>query len=489
MGVYLVARGAGTRMLGVGLLLTNVWGFVVFMLNKDMLRPSIMEDNRALIMVVSMAGTLLMLLGIYRLIAGGGAGLLGQSKSESTAEITSLLIPRNDTNTISRAIEARDAAMALLTKIADERQLKHIPQKSEMQHSTIWGRLDFINHPDPSDATLSLRTVLEIFVERLDFHSIELLYTVRVTVGAKAVTHTGLHSITTQTATRILDSIQNPGRTLRLPNKIRQLPWQLWRPRNKMRRVRRDWETTLLTAGCALLFLIPYVGPVLGILGFVGIGYRTRRRPLHTLTTGKPFSDPRILTWMDSWQVTVRDLGAATANTATGITTRLRKDAPPELLVALERTGYWSTDGRVERDQYMVRYRRSLGFIQVVPYGSNLYVSWECHLNHGAWAEVVVASGVDRESGLNVVANRSSFGSQPINEYDLADANFLTEWMHQAVKTELQIQIAEHHIDQEIDFTINRESRKDALGSSGSKKDDGISPPGTKKKKLFNRVG
>jgi hypothetical protein len=231
---------------------------------------------------------------------------------------------------------------------------------------------------------------------------------------------------------------------------------------------------------------VPYVGILLTILGFVGLAIRNRKRRLHTLTTGKPPFDPRNLWWMDSWQATLRDLGSYCDDVVKGITTRIEKDAPADLSIAVERIGYWSVDGRVERDQYAVRYRRSLGFIHVAPYGNNLYVSWECHLNRGAWAEEMLAKGVDRVTGQDVVANRVVNGLQALNEYDVADANFLSEWMHEAVKTELKLKLAEHKIDQEIDFTVQRESRKSALSNtreSETPDDEG------KTKKLFKRIG
>jgi hypothetical protein len=73
---------------------------------------------------------------------------------------------------------------------------------------------------------------------------------------------------------------------------------------------------------------------------------------------------------------------------------------------------------------------------------------------------------VERASGVNVVANRVVAGSHRLNEYDVSDSNFLAEWTHEAVKSEVKLRMAEHKIDQEIDFTVQRESRKDALAAS-----------------------
>jgi hypothetical protein len=138
-------------------------------------------------------------------------------------------------------------------------------------------------------------------------------------------------------------------------------------------------------------------------------------------------------------------------------------------------------DSRVERDQIAIRYRHALGFVQIVAHGENLYVSWECHLNFAAWTEETLRKGVDRSTGLLVHANRVMSGSKYINEYDVADSNFLGEWMHEAVKRELRLKLAEHQIDQDIDFTVQRESRKEALD-----RDKASAAP--EKKTVLNRI-
>jgi len=115
-----------------------------------------------------------------------------------------------------------------------------------------------------------------------------------------------------------------------------------------------------------------------------------------------------------------------------------------------------------------VRHRRAIGFIHVVPYSDVLYVAWECHLNSASWVEQKLAAGVDRVSGLDVVANRVVSGTHRLNEYDVGDSNFLAEWMHEVVKREVKLRIAEAKIDQDVDFTVQRESRKDALATAAS---------------------
>jgi hypothetical protein len=214
-----------------------------------------------------------------------------------------------------------------------------------------------------------------------------------------------------------------------------------------------------------LLFLIPLGGPVLAIGIFVALYLRNKRRRTYVLTSGKPHTDPRSLQWLDSWQATVAGLAASAQKLSESIMARVQKGAPADLSINVERVGYWTVDSRVIRDQLAIRYRRALGFINVVPHGENLYVAWECHLNLAAWAEQTLARGVDRITGKNVHANRVVSGVQVLNEYDIADANFLAQWLHEAVKRELKLKMAEQEIDQEVDFTIQRESRKELLGN------------------------
>ena len=205
------------------------------------------------------------------------------------------------------------------------------------------------------------------------------------------------------------------------------------------------------------------LGPLAAIVLFVWLYFHNRHRRTHILTTGRPLTDPRALIWMDSWQVTIVGLGTAVENLQQAVINRLGTSAPSDLVVGVERIGYWGVDSRVERDQLVIRYRHALGFVHLVAYGENLYVAWESHINAAAWAEETLAQGVDKSTGLVVHANRVVSGYKKLNEYDVADSNFLAEWIHESVKREIKLKMAEHRIDQEIDFTVQRESRKDAL--------------------------
>jgi hypothetical protein len=358
----------------------------------------------------------------------------------------------------------RDKACELLLARAHAGGLRVIEQRSQEHSGGVWFRIDYslpTRHP-----SVSLAASVAGTIQRFDFHVVELLLDLTVTVGSQKRTVTGLIGLSAADADRVHRHIVTPGAPLRLNNRIRQWPWQLWRPANKIRRLRPDWVKYGLVAAAGLCFLIPTVGPVLAFGILLVLYFHSRGRRTHVLTTGKPLTDPRSLIWMDSWQASVAGLGGLAEAVRSGVALRMKYGGPEGIAVGPERIGYWGTDSWVEREQMVVCHRRAIGYIHIVPYGDVLYVGWESHLNTAAWAEERLASGVDTVTGLDVVANRVVAGTHRLNEYDLSDANFLAEWIHEAVKREVKQQMAERKIDQEIDFTVQRESRKDALAES-----------------------
>jgi hypothetical protein len=71
--------------------------------------------------------------------------------------------------------------------------------------------------------------------------------------------------------------------------------------------------------------------------------------------------------------------------------------------------------------------------------------------------------GFDQVSGKSVLINRIVARTQRLNEYDVTDTLFLTDWLHAHWIAVIKLKMAEHKIDQEIDFTVQRESRQAAL--------------------------
>ena len=137
----------------------------------------------------------------------------------------------------------------------------------------------------------------------------------------------------------------------------------------------------------------------------------------------------------------------------------------------MEDIWYWGVDGKEERRQVVVTFRRAVGFVQVYAYQQDLYVGWDVHVNGGTWSEVAVKHGIERGTGLRVVANSIESAWHVPNEYDITDTNYLGEWIHAIVVERVKEVIEAHKITQEIDFSILREDRRTVVGAEQKKKD------------------
>jgi hypothetical protein len=467
LGAYVVMNSRrGNVAIVAGLVGLGIPTFLGTLYRNDLIPSELKHAAGSVFQVAFPVAAVLVIYGVIKLVANQRqTPLRGDGSLASGAVATnlaSLFTPRNATNTYSKAEKLRDDVYERLVRSAKAHGLDAVEQRSNAFSPTVWLRLDY--RIPQSRPELSLRASLQVTVERFDYHRFEHLFTVEVQVGVEIKRFTSVIAIDDEFADRIHRFVANSGSGLPGPRRVREKPFQLWRPANKVNRLRPDWVAIGGTALAVCLVFIPFVGVffTMGIL--IGLYLRKKRRRTYVLTTGKPHTDPRSLRWMDSWQASVVGLGPAAVQVSDGIMSRITTNAPTDLVVSVEHIGYWGVDSRVERDQVAIRYRRALAFAQIVPHGATLYVSWECHLNSASWAEQTLARGVDRESGLDVHANRVVLGSLALNEYDLADSNFLSEWVHEACKQVLKLKMAEHQIDQEIDFTVQRESRKEALG-------------------------
>lgn len=204
---------------------------------------------------------------------------------------------------------------------------------------------------------------------------------------------------------------------------------------------------------------------ILGLLllgaGVVGL-FIWYRAPRLVRSAGKPLAEPRILSYLDAWQTVIFEAGADAARIRTRIMALLGGGQQQRFACGLERIWHWGLDGKIEREQIVLRHGRGLVFCQIYGYGSDLYVGWDAHMNVGTWSEKRIATGIDRESGARVELRGVQPTTQATGEYDLADLNCLLEWTHAQVTKVLKQYVKEREIDQEIDFTIIRGDRKDA---------------------------
>ena len=112
---------------------------------------------------------------------------------------------------------------------------------------------------------------------------------------------------------------------------------------------------------------------------------------------------------------------------------------------------------------------------------------WDSHMNTGIWVEEQRAGGIDKVSGEFVRVMGIRPGHLRPNEYEVADVDCLTEWVHAAATKIVKRYITDHNIDAEIDFKIDR----DKDDRYGSERQEGTEGAGAmpKVRSFLKRVG
>ncbi len=455
--------------IALGLATVGLLRLLVFAQSHDWIERSSVPREFFTWMVLAGAG--LLLAGAFQALFAPGTPSAARSAPEGAhkTDLKTLFIPQTADNSFTRAEALRDRICNRLVELARRDKIDFVEQRSQPHSAGVWLRLDYLM-PSP-EAGVSLLASVSVDIERMDFHRFEHIMTVTAQVGSEVTRITGVLGLDEGAVDLVHAHITRPGTRLRLTNRLRQWGWQFWRPVNKLERLKTDHTMNFLIGATVLAAVITIpLGVVVFVGGLVLVHYTTRGRRVYVLSGGKPKVEPRTLRWMDSWQANISGLGNSVPVIKEGVMARLAARAPRGAVVGTELIGYWGPDRWIEREQIVVRHQRAMGYVHVEPYGESLYVAWESHLNSALWAEETLGRGFDRVTKLYVVANRVVAGSRQLNEYDVSDSNFLSEWMHEAVKAEVKLRMAELRIDEEIDFTVQRESRKDALSHPASPK-------------------
>jgi hypothetical protein len=196
------------------------------------------------------------------------------------------------------------------------------------------------------------------------------------------------------------------------------------------------------------------------LAGAVITYYLLRQRRAVVLSPGKPMTEPRALSLVDSWQASISGLGADAELLRQRFFAVLRNPPMTGLQWGVEKIWYWGIDVPVEREQIVLTFGRAFFFCHIYQYDQELYVGWDAHLNHGCWVEKTVVTGIHEKSGEFTRVNTVGSGWRRLSEYDVTDANCLIEWAHAKLIQLVKRLMEERKIDQEVDFTILRGERQ-----------------------------
>lgn len=408
----------------------------------------------------------------------------GYSKMKPEDVRGMIFIPRSDENIYSALEKAKFDSGQFLGDVVREISEKY-NINIEFTHSlpysgTVWLQVRTL----VLENQIQRRLQVLISLTGHEFYKFPLEYTIEFKENDKVKVISGIYSLNKKEVYKILDSLVSgvPLSTIKsqidLPRFRTSL--QFWLPKNKI--IRLSEPMRLANA----LFIIGFitVGNGIGVVLILIAIYLTISIALqkkYIITPGKPFSEPRNLKLIDSWQSVIFKLGPEFESIKKKLMSKLTGSLMKGCEIKEEKIWYWGLDGKIEKTQLVSTNNRGIAYAHIYPYGDDLYVGWDVHINYGQWIEVDVATGKDKETGKLVTLKSISPGWQSVNEYDIQDAVSLGEWCHAQLVNVVKLAMKEHEIDQEIDFQILRESRADLTNRQ--------EPQGSKaKKSVFGGV-
>jgi hypothetical protein len=378
------------------------------------------------------------------------------------------LLHRTHHNSITRAEHVRDELEAQLRELVQSEGMDVHIVKSPPFSSSVWVSFESWVQLKPDGLTTG-RGRVSITVRPADFHHYEQVFDIEVNAHGRRRKYTSLAELSAGHLSTLVQHALGRGSLMGFfPSRLRESWWQFWRPRNALVGFKHDWvpgvgRAAMAVGAAAMIGGQFTVGLLLVVAGVLGPKWH-RRTPCHTLSAGRPPQEPRNLIRLDSWQALIGGLGALADPVKAAVRADLERIRPQGFAVGVEQIPYWGVDGLESREQMVVRFRRAIAFIHVYCYGEDLYVGWDAHVNSGTWVEKIIAEGLEPGTSQRVEVRTVTGGWHIPCEYDVSDADCLIEWVHNAVTRVARRFMEEQRIDQEIDFKIVREGRRDVVG-------------------------
>lgn len=379
------------------------------------------------------------------------------------------ILERRPDSIWARVEQKRDAICDALRQACEKEGFDALVIKSPPFVQPAWVKLECWIPKNPElGRAITERGSMTVTIEAKEFHRYQLECSVKLHDRGWSKTYPRLRDFGPTHVDQLVQFLLLRGPKPKLTDlQLRTAPLKIWQPANKVNVLIIDWfkliPVVFIVWGL-VFFSLPLAGmPMLGLLFLVGAGaasYLLSQRRTAVLSSGKPLAEPRELSIVDSWQAVVSGLGADADLLRERLIAMLRDPSMAGLQSRVEAIWYWGLDGKVEREQIVLTFRRAILFCQIYEYGQELYVGWDAHLNHGQWVEKTVATGIHEASGELTCVNTVGSGWQQLTEYDVNDVNCLVEWTHAKLVRLVQRLMEERKIDQEIDFKIVRGERQ-----------------------------
>ncbi len=390
------------------------------------------------------------------------------------------ILLRRDDSIWARAEQARDDLYDAIMRTCGQEQVDALVVKSGP--FAVPAHVSFECWVPVQGPLVTERATATIFVIAREFHTYDLEYSVVLSDRGKTKRHDHLMRFDGSMAAALIKYLLRRGPKPTYGDvKLRVADWQIWREKNEVDALERDWAVTgtsvLGMVGVVLLMTgtdASLIGGVLVAAAMV-IGVFLVRRPVAVQSSGKPDAEPRTLTQVDSWQTVVPGLGADALLVRDRVLSQLRGNRAGNFRAWLEHIWYWGLEGKEDREQTVLSLGRALCFCHVYRYGNDLYVGWDGHVNYGQWVEQRIASGWSKTAQRLTEIKTVVRGFQQVSEYDLTDLNCLMEWTHSKLVEQVKQLLEERKIDAEIDFRINRGDRQGLTERQAEGSEDGAS--------------
>ena len=204
-----------------------------------------------------------------------------------------------------------------------------------------------------------------------------------------------------------------------------------------------------------------FVPVMLAAAAFVAASIIASRRKVLDAIPFQPARTPRREFLLDSWHVSVPEGGVDFLAFEERLLSRLRSlDKTIEL--AIETHQNLTPRGFEERERAVLSKGQATLHVHVYPFGTDAFVGWESYLNWNRWAEGEIVSTTVKD-GAKLNFHSLGVGVHVPTDFDLIEANVLTETTHRILTKEIRLFLKEREIEADLDFKIIRGDRESAL--------------------------